>query len=159
MEALIREATADDYEALCEPFDEVDALHRDHLPHLFRKPTDPVREQAYFRGLIMDENVGLFLAEVNGSAAGFVHGVVRDAPALPIFVPRRYAVVDNLGVKSDFRGSGIGRMLIQQIHAWAIAKGASAIELNVHAFNTGAIRFYRKLGYETVSQRMSQVLD
>jgi diamine N-acetyltransferase len=159
METVIREATADDYEILCELFDEVDALHRDHLPHIFRKQTGPVREQAYYQGLITDENVGLFLAEVNGSAVGFVHAVIRDAPALPIFVPRRYAVVDNLGVKSDFRCGGIGWKLMQRIHDWAIVKGASAIELNVHAFNWGAISFYRKLGYETVSQRMSQSLD
>jgi diamine N-acetyltransferase len=91
--------------------DEVDALHRAHLPHIFRKPTGAVQEQAYYQGLITDENVGLFLAEVNGSVVGFVHAVIRDAPALPIFIPRRYAVVDNLGVKSDFRGGSIGRRL------------------------------------------------
>jgi ribosomal protein S18 acetylase RimI-like enzyme len=159
METVIREATTDDYEVLCELFDEVDALHRDHLPHIFRKPTGLVREPAYYQGLITDENVGLFLAEVNGSAVGFVHGVIRDTPPIPILVPRRYAVVDSIGVKSDFCGGGIGRMLIQRIHVWAIAKGATAIELNVHAFNTGAISFYRKLSYEAVSQRMSQSLD
>jgi len=31
METVIREATAGDCEVLCELFDEVDALHRDHL--------------------------------------------------------------------------------------------------------------------------------
>ena len=61
METVIREATADDYEALCELFDEVDALHRDHLPHFFRRPTGPVRDQAYYQGLITDENTGLLL--------------------------------------------------------------------------------------------------
>ena len=140
-------------------FDEVDALHRDHLPHFFRKPTGPVREQAYYQGLITDENIGLLLAEVNGSAVGFVHGVVTDTPAIPILVPRRYAIIDSIGVTSGFRGGGIGRMLMERIHAWAVAKGASAIELNVHAFNSGAISFYRKLGYETVSQRMGRSLD
>ena len=58
MEVIIREATADDYEVLCELFDEVDALHRDHLPHIFRKPTGLVREQAYYQGLIMDRMRG-----------------------------------------------------------------------------------------------------
>jgi ribosomal protein S18 acetylase RimI-like enzyme len=159
MEVLLRAATADDYEALCELFDEVDGLHRDHLPLIFQQPTGPVREQAYHQGLITDENVGMFLAEVNGSAVGFVHGVVRDTPAIPILVPRRYAIVDSIGVTSGFRGGGIGRMLMERIHAWAVAKGASAIELNVHAFNSGAISFYRKLGYEVASQRMSRSLD
>lgn len=159
MEAIIRAATAGDYAALCALFDEVDALHRDHLPHIFRKPAGPARERAYYADLIADENVGLFLAEVNQCAVGFVHGIIREAPAIPILVPRRYAVVDSIGVKADYRGRGIGRVLMQHIHAWAIAAGASAIELNVHAFNAGAIAFYRRLGYEVASQRMSRSLD
>jgi shikimate dehydrogenase len=159
MEAVIREATAGDYEVLCGLFDEVDTLHRDHLPHIFRRPAGPTRERAYYAGLIADENVGLFLAEVNRRAVGFVHGVIREAPAIPILIPRRYAVVDSIGVKADYRGRGIGRMLMHHIHAWAIAAGAGVIELNVHAFNTAAISFYRKLGYEVTSQRMSRSLD
>jgi len=158
VEVVIREAAADDYEVLCELFDEVDALHRDNLPQIFQKPTGPVREQEYYRGLITDENVGLFVAEVNERAVGFVHAIMRDTPAIPILVPRRYAIVDSIGVKSDFRGGGIGRMLMHKIHEWAIVKGAIAIELNVHEFNRGAISFYRKLGYDTVSQRMSKLL-
>ena len=119
----------------------------------------PSAEQAYYQGLITDENVGLFVAEVNRNAVGFVHGIMRDTPAIPILVSRWYAIVDSIGVKSDFHDGGIGRMLIQRIRSWAIAKDATEIELNVHAFNTGAISFYRKLGYEAVSQRMSQSLD
>lgn len=159
MEDVIREATSADYEVLCALFDEVDALHRDHLPQIFRQPPGPVRERAYYQGLLADEAVGLFLAEVDGTAVGFVHGVIREAPAIPLLVPRRYAVVDSIGVKADYRGRGIGRMLMHRIHAWASAAGASAIELNVHAFNASAIAFYRRLGYEIASQRMSRSLD
>lgn len=159
MEVSIRHAMADDYDALCELFDEVDALHRNHRPQIFRQPAGPVRERAYYQGLLADEAVGLFLAEVDGAAVGFVHGVMRETPALPILVPRRYAVVDSIGVKADCRGRGIGRMLMDYIHAWAGAQGADTIELNVHAFNSGAIRFYRKLGYAVASQRMSRSLD
>jgi len=46
---VIREAAADDYEVLCELFDEVDALHRDNLPQIFQKPTGPVWEQETYR--------------------------------------------------------------------------------------------------------------
>lgn len=159
MEVVIRQATVDDYQALCALFNEVDALHRDQLPHIFRKPTGPIRERAYYDVLIADENVGLFLAEVSGRAVGFVHGAIREAPALLILVPRRYAIIDNIGVKADYRGRGIGRKLVYHVHAWATAAGAGAIELNVHAFNTGAIAFYCRLGYEVASQRMSRSLD
>jgi len=45
------------------------------------------------------------------------------------------------------------------VHKWAIAKGATAIELNVYEFNKTAIAFYEALDYETLSRRMSKVLD
>jgi ribosomal protein S18 acetylase RimI-like enzyme len=157
--AVIRAAAADDYAILCELFDEVNALHRDHLPRIFQAPTGPIWEQEHYRGLITDENVGLFLAEVDEKVVGFVHGVMRDTAAIPVLVPRRYATVDCIGVRSDYRSGGIGRMLMHRIQEWALVKGAVAIELNVHEFNGGAIRFYRKLGYDTVSRKLSKVLD
>jgi ribosomal protein S18 acetylase RimI-like enzyme len=158
VEASIRKATAEDYHALCELFDEVDALHRGILPRLFRKPDGPVREHDYYRELIADENVGFFVAEVGGKLAGFVHSVIRDAPAIPILVSRRYAIVDSIGVASELQNQGIGRRLMDTVHEWAIAQGATAVELSVYEFNRTAIAFYRRLGYETLSRRMSREL-
>jgi ribosomal protein S18 acetylase RimI-like enzyme len=158
VEVSIRKATAEDYNALCELFDEVDALHRGALPHIFQKPDGPVREHAYYQGLIADENVGVFVAEAGGELVGFVHAVIRDTPALPVIVPRRYAIVDGIGVKAEFQNHGIGRMLMDTAREWAIAKGATAIELNVYEFNKTAIAFYQRLGYETLSRKMSRAL-
>jgi ribosomal protein S18 acetylase RimI-like enzyme len=159
MEVSIHKATAEDYNTLCELFDEADALHRGTLPHIFQKPNGPVRERDYYWGLIADENVGLFVAEVGEKLVGFVHAVIRDAPAISVFVPRRYAIVDGIGVKSEFQNHGIGRMLMDTVHEWAIAKGATSIELNVYEFNKTAIAFYQRLGYETLSRKMSRALN
>jgi ribosomal protein S18 acetylase RimI-like enzyme len=159
MDVGIREATAADYSGLCELFDEVDALHRDHLPHMFQKPNGPVREQDYYLGLIADEGVGFFVAEAGEDLVGFVIVAVRDAPTIPVLVPRRYGWVENIGVKSDSRGNGIGQMLMGTAHEWAIANGATAVEFNVHEFNQTAIRFYGRLGYQTLSRRMGRDLS
>jgi len=159
MEIIIRKATAEDYEALCELIDEVDALHRNHLPRLFREPDGPVREEDYYLGLIADEKVGLFVAVAGKRLAGFIHVVILDAPSYPIIVPRRFANVDNLGVKPELRHNGIGRMLMDAAQEWAIAKGATSIELSVYEFNAEALAFYRQLGYATLSRRMGKWLD
>ncbi|GAB4540506.1 MAG: GNAT family N-acetyltransferase [Anaerolineae bacterium] len=159
MEVSIRKATAEDYSPLCELFDETDALHRDNLPHLFQKPNGPVREQDHYWELIADENVGLFVAEIGEKLVGFVHAVIRDAPAMPIFVPRRYAIVDSIGVKSGFRNRGIGQRLMSVMYEWATTKGATSVELNVYEFNKAAIAFYERLGYETLSRKMSKALN
>jgi len=158
LEISVREATVDDYRALCGLFEEIDALHRGHLPHLFRKPGGPPRELDYYSGLIADENIALFVAEAGGELVGAVHVMVRESPEFPILVPRRYAVVESIVVKSGFQNHGIGRTLMEQMQAWAAAKGAAAIELNVYEFNHTAIAFYESLGYQAVSRKMSKDL-
>jgi ribosomal protein S18 acetylase RimI-like enzyme len=154
MKINIRNATADDYKGLCELFDEIDAFHRNVLPHIFQKPSGPVREQDYYLGLIADENVGLFIAETDERLVGFVHAIVGDTPAIPVFIPRHYATIDSIVVKSGFMHHGIGKILMDKAQAWAIGKGATSIELNVHEFNEAAISFYENLGYKTFSRRM-----
>ena len=158
MDISVRKATANDYSSLCELFDEVDALHRDNLPHIFQKPSGAAREQDYYSGLLADENVALLVAEAGEELVGFVHAIVRDAPTFPVFVPRRYAIVDSIVVKSGFKSHGIGRILMDKMQAWAIAKGATSIELNVYEFNKTAISFYKRLGYQTFSRKMSKDL-
>jgi ribosomal protein S18 acetylase RimI-like enzyme len=158
MEISVRKATSDDYNTLCELFDEIDALHRDNLPRIFQKPSGPVREQDYYLELIADEKVGLLVAEVGEKLVGFVHAIVKDTPAIPVFVPRRYAIVDGIVVKSGFQNQGIGSILMDKVQDWAIAKGATSIELNVYEFNETAIFFYERLGYRPLSRKMSKEL-
>ena len=159
MEISVRKATADDYNSLCELFDEIDALHRDNLPHIFQKPNGAAREKDYYLGLIADENVALLVAEVGENLVGFVHAIVRDTPAIPVFVHRRYAIVDSIVVKSGFQNQGIGKILMDKMQEWAIARGATSIELNVYEFNVTAISFYERLGYQTFSRKMSKELN
>lgn len=158
MEINFREATADDYEDLFELFDEIDTLHRNHLPRRFQKAGGPAREQDYFSELIDNENIGFFVAEMGDEMVGFVHIIVRDTPPIPIVIPRRYAIVDSIVVKSSFQKRGIGRKLMDQMQEWAIEKGATSVELNVYEFNETAISFYESLGYQTFSRRMSKEL-
>ena len=158
MEITIRPATAQDYDDLCRIIEQVDALHRENVPHIFRKADGAVRERAYILALLADEDQGIFVAEVDGQAAGFVHVAVRDTLPIPILVPRRLGFVDNLAVSQHFRRLGIGRALMQEAQRWATERGATEIELNVFEFNESAIAFYRSLGYETFSRRMGKRL-
>src|SRR5512138_3445447 len=129
MHILVRRATAEDYDPLCELFDEGDVLHRDHLPHIFQQPGGPAREKDYYLGLLADENVALLVAELPATRVagtgdgglkpprgvtlvGYLHAYLRDAPALPMLVPRRYAVVDAVDVRSGLQHQGIGRKLM-----------------------------------------------
>jgi diamine N-acetyltransferase len=158
MDISIRNATPFDYIPICELFEEVDAMHRDQFAHLFQKPAGSVREHSDYMSWISDENVGLIVAVSDRQLVGLVHAMVRETPALPIFVPRRYATVDTIVVKSRLQNQGIGRMLMRKVEEWAISKGATSIELTVYEFNTAALNFYEKLGYQILSHKMNKEL-
>ena len=81
----------------------------------FQKPGGAAREQDYYSGLITDENLALFVAEAGGQLVGFIRAIVWDASAFPVFVPRRFAIVDNIVVKSGFQNHGIGRILMDKM--------------------------------------------
>lgn len=156
---MIRPAREEDFEDLCDIIAQVDELHREHLPRRFRAPDGPARSGEFLLQAIENAEVGLFVAEVERSLTGFVHVVIREAPDIPIVVPRRYAVVDNLAVKNRWRRTGVGRALMKRAEDWASAQEASSLELNVYAFNRPAAAFYEALGYKTLSHRMVKRLD
>jgi ribosomal protein S18 acetylase RimI-like enzyme len=109
MQFAIRAATAHDLEELYEIIEEVDALHREHVPHVFQDPHGPPRDPEYMLELLADESYGVFVAEAEGEILGFVQVAIHDAPPIPILVPRRFAAVENLAVREGFRRAGIGR--------------------------------------------------
>ena len=155
----IRKASLNDYQPLLSLFEEIDAYHRAHLPALFQKPNGPAREYDYFAELIADEGVGFFVAESATQLLGFAYAMIRDTPDIPILIPRRFAVVDTVVVRSAHQRQGIGKMLMNSIQTWALAKGATSIELTVYEFNQGAIAFYESLDYQSLHRRMTKSLD
>jgi len=159
MQIAIRPATAHDIDELYEVIEEVDALHREQLPHILQKPHGPPRDREYMLELLADESCGLFVAVAEGEILGFVQVAIRDTPSIPILVPRRFAAVENIAVRRKFRKAGIGRALMHRVERWADEMGATEIELNVYEFNQSAFSFYRSLGYVAVSRKMEKRLS
>lgn len=55
-----------------------------------------------------------------------------------------------LAVSENFRQQGIGALLVDWLKESAAIAGIASINLEVRRSNEGAIRFYDKLGFETV---------
>ena len=154
MQVKIRKAKSQDYEPLLELFDLVDTLHRENLPYIFQKPPGRARDQDYFQSLLFDQETALFIAEIENEIAGFILAFIRETPPIPVFIPTRLALVTDIAVKKEFRRRGIGHLLVNKVHKWAVTRGASAVELTVFTFNQEAFDFYKAIGYETISLRM-----
>jgi ribosomal protein S18 acetylase RimI-like enzyme len=154
MEFSIRQATLRDYDPINAVLAEVDALHREALPYVYRDPGGPARSGEYIASIIADEHATLLLAERPDQVIGLIHVLIREARDIPILVPRRYAVIENLVVAAGNRRCGVGRALMEAAHRWAQKQSVDHIELGVWEFNQGALAFYEKLGYHTAIRRM-----
>jgi GNAT superfamily N-acetyltransferase len=159
MDAVIRRATIQDYDALCAIWAEVDSLHADALPHLFRRPQGPVRSFERVAELLADQNTAILAAELEDELVGVVTVVINTSAPHPIFVPRSWAVVEDICVSSSHRRRGIGQALMRAAHDWARQRGVADMELTVWEFNKDAREFYEALGYTTVRRRMSSSLE
>ena len=144
----IRPALEGDYPQLCELFDELDALHRDARPDIFRKSRGDARSRDDIASLIAGEGGTILVADTGDGLVGAAVALLRGPLSHPLLVARRIVEIDNLVVRHDFRRQGIGRRLIAACVEWARDRGADDVEVAVHDFNAEAIAFYAALGFD-----------
>jgi len=154
----IRAAAVADLASIAALFEELDALHRDRLPDRFAARATAARSDDSLRALIRGATGALLLADAGGDVVGVIHLALRDTPAMPMFIPRRLAVVEDLVVAAGARRRGIGRALMAAADRWARDRGAASVELTVYDVNHEATAFYRALGCEVLSHRLTRPL-
>ncbi len=151
----IRPATEDDFSQICSVLEELDTIHREALPHVFRRPGGPPRSADDLRKMASDTAV-LIVAELEAKVVGVANAYLLDTPERFVFRARRTAVVDNVVVAKRFRRAGIATLLLRNLESWAESLDAHAVELNVWSFNEAATAFYRSLGYSTIRERLAK---
>lgn len=60
----------------------------------------------------------------------------------------RDAFVDELYLRNEYRGQGIGKRALEFLTEVCVAEGVSALHLEVERSNTQAQAVYRKFGFE-----------
>lgn len=141
---------------MCRLLDEVDALHRDHVPWLFTTPSTAPRSAESFADFLIGDRAVAFVADVD-HVIGVALGLLRSTPDFPVFRREEYAVIDAIAVAPAWRRRGTGTRLVHAVEAWATTKGARWVELNVYHSNQDALAFYEKLGFASYSSKLRKV--
>jgi ribosomal protein S18 acetylase RimI-like enzyme len=158
VDVQIRDATDDDLDDLADLLVEVNDAHADALPHIYRRISADADAVAFLRFLLSEEEARVFVAEAADRIVGYLALRVAQAPSTPLHVPRRWIVVDTVGVRETARRQGIGEAMLEHAHAWALGQGIDRVELMVAEFNAAALALYEKLGYTTIYRRMGRSL-
>jgi len=154
MTLQIRPAEENDYEAVKALMRESQLLHSHALPHIFAD-TARVLLPAWYRSYLGTDKRIIFLAEWEGSPAGFAMLEKKEAPGYPAYVPRTYTVLNEIGVARSYRRMGVGTSLVHACTDWSLAQGAESLELIVWEFNGEARKFYESLGMRTLNRTLA----
>ena len=88
------------------------------------------------------------IAEWDGEPAGFALWFFN----FPTFAGRRGIYLEDLFVRSAFRGKGIGKALLAYLATLCVENGWSRLQWTVLDWNTPSINFYKSLGAEMMEQ-------
>lgn len=95
--------------------------------------------------LMLDNDRGrILVAEADGSVVGMSTGqlTISTAEGGPA------VLVEDVVVREDRRGQGIGLKLMEGMYDWAWEHGAGRLQLLADEENGPALEFYKRLGWE-----------
>lgn len=147
---IIRPAGPEDYEAVERIMKQVQKMHVEWRPDIYRYVETALPCEAFAEAV----KQGTFLAaERNGKVVGILSYLIRHVES-ENHVTRDVIFIDSMAVEEDCRGQGIGRQLFDAVRKIREQRGLDGIELQVNAKNTAAKKMYESYGFTEKSINM-----
>ena len=97
----------------------------------------------YFKELI--ENNFVVVAIINNEIVGYLAGSINEKGS---YEEIQYGEVNNMFIKSECRGYGLGKMLINEFKNYCSSNGINNLIVTASAKNVNAIEFYKRNGFD-----------
>ena len=154
---VVRRAEARDIPSLMALLLQVNLVHHDGRPDLFKGPTTKYTEDE-LSALLTGDDTPVFVG-VDESGAVLGHGFcVLQHSGGRLMEEHDTLYIDDICVDEAARGLGVGRAIYQHILAFARERGCYNVTLNVWSCNPGAMAFYEKLGMKPYRVGMEAIL-
>ena len=169
-ELTVRRALSKDIDGIMKLLEQVNLLHHQGRPDLFKRATKYSRRE--LEHIIEDNATPVFVcvpsdeaeaeeAEEVGKPEHRVLGhafCIRQKIGNAVLEEIDTLYIDDICVDEDARGRGVGRMLFDHVEEYAKDGNFYNITLNVWALNPGAKAFYDSCGMEVQKYGMEKVL-
>ena len=145
--ALLHAVAAETFPLACPPDADSESILAFIAEHL---------SEASFDGYLADPARELFIAEVDGWAAGYamvVHGDPTDPDVVASVSTRPTSELSKLYVRAAHHGGGVSTALVDAVVRASAARGSLSVWLGVNDENERANRFYEKSGFVMVGTK------
>ena len=153
---MIRKADIADIQRILELLHQVNMVHFEIRPDLFKPHTTKYNEQE-LRALLADELKPIFVYD-DGTVQGYAFCQINEVKDDILLQDIKTLYIDDICVDENARGKHIGKALFEFVHDYARSIGCNNITLNVWEGNDAALCFYRDMGMHVQKTTMETKL-
>jgi len=154
----VRPAKRQDIPAILELLVQVDMVHHNGRPDLFKGPTTKY-DAAQLETILEDETTPVFVCvDETGRVLGHAFCIHKQILGDRVLTDVKTLYIDDICVDEAARGKGVGKALYRHVLEYARSMDCYNVTLNVWSCNPGAVKFYESLGLMPQKIGMEQVL-
>lgn len=149
---MLELARESDWESVRRLSVQIHDLHASWRPDIYFHCEEPYPFEKFQEDI---RNRLVYVAKVQHTVAGYVVLSIVNKGG-PGIVDKKMMRLESICVDEAIRGHGIGKAMVEDIRALAIAFGCTDVLLGVHPENNGAVGFYQKCGFtiRTINMQM-----
>lgn len=157
MSYLVRRAAEKDIPSLMELLKQVNKVHYDGRPDLFKLETKYSPDE--LSKIIADNDTPVFVCEgEGGKVLGHGFCVMQRPENTRLLTDILTLYIDDICVDESARGMHVGEAIYEHIIEYARSTGCYNVTLNVWSCNPGAMKFYEKMGLVPYKVGMEKIL-
>jgi ribosomal protein S18 acetylase RimI-like enzyme len=153
----VRRADSRDIPAILDLLVQVNMVHHNGRPDLFKGPTTKYSGEELEQILRNEETPVFVCVDESGRVLGHGFCILQHSGGR-LMVEHDTLYIDDICVDGSIQGQGVGRMLYGHILSFAREKGCYNVTLNVWTCNPRAAAFYEKLGLKPYKTGMEVIL-
>ena len=156
MRERIRKANENDIQRIIDLLHQVNMVHYEIRPDLFKPNTTKYNEQE-LQALLKDANKPVFVYD-DGSVLGYAFCQVTEVKDDILLQDIKTLYIDDICVDEAARGKRVGKALFDHVLNYASSIGCRNITLNVWEGNGPAYSFYKNMGMQVQKTTMEIIL-
>ena len=153
---MIRKANTADIQRIIELLHQVNMVHFEKRPDLFKPHTTKYNELE-LGALLTDELKPIFVYD-DGTVQGYAFCQINEVKDNILLQDIKTLYIDDICVDENSRGRHIGKDLFEYVRDYTRSIGCYNITLNVWEGNDAALCFYKNMGMRVQKTTMETIL-